>query len=175
MKIAISASGDSMDSSFEPRFGRANGFIIYDTETGTSYFVDNTANQNLPQGAGIQTAQMIVQQGAEVLVTGNIGPKATQALAQTNLKIFNCQAETVSQALKAYQTGATQPSGQGDPGAVQGPGQGQGRGGAQGGGRGMGGGARGRGPGQGGRGMGGGARGRGPSKGGRGKGGGGRG
>lgn len=176
MKIAISASGPKLDSPFEPRFGRAPGFVIYDTETENIEFLDNSANQGLPQGAGIQTAQKITQAGAEVLITGNIGPKASQALAGSSLKIFNCEAQTVSEAIQLYQKGGTSPStGQqssfGKSSGQSAPGTGTGRG-IAGGGQGMGGGARGRGPGQGGRGMGGGGRGRGMKGGGRGMGGG---
>jgi predicted Fe-Mo cluster-binding NifX family protein len=177
MKIAISASGPGLESPFEPRFGRAPGFVIFDTDTQGAEFLDNSKNQNLPQGAGIQTAQMITNAGAEVLVTGNIGPKASQALENSTLKIFSCQAETVGQAVQAFQNGnASAPGGSaaGQSGTGgRGTGSGTGRG-VAGGGRGMGGGGRGRGPGQGGRGMGGGGgggRGRGVKGGGRGMGG----
>ncbi|MFO7761953.1 MAG: NifB/NifX family molybdenum-iron cluster-binding protein [Thermodesulfobacteriota bacterium] len=173
MKIAISAAGDSMQSPFEPRFGRAPGFMIYDTETGKSYYLDNSDQQGLSQGAGIQTAQKISEQGVQALITGNIGPKASATLAQTDIKIFSSSARTVAQALEEFESGRAdsgdsvqQPSSSPGTGLGRGPGKG---------GRGMGGGARGRGPGQGGRGMGGGAKGRGSGQGGRGMGGGGQG
>ncbi len=160
MKIAVSAMGKSLESPFEPRFGRASGFVIFDTETNQIEYLDNSVSQSLPQGAGIQSAQMIMDSGALVLITGNIGPRASQALENSNLEIFSCEADTVSEAIQSYQSGLTSSS---KPGKVPGDsrtqkGQGKdkpGRG-IGGGGRGIGGGARGRGPGQGGRGMGGG-------------------
>ncbi len=159
MKIAISASGKGLESPFEPRFGRANGFIVFDTETGDTQYLDNTTNQNLSQGAGLQTAQMITESGAQALITGNVGPKASRALSTSSLQIFNCEAQTVSEALRAFQSGDnTRPNTENSNQSAPASGTGSGRG---------------RGPGQGGRGMGGGARGRGMKGGGRGKGGGG--
>jgi predicted Fe-Mo cluster-binding NifX family protein len=176
MKIAVSASGKSLDSPFEPRFGRAPGFVILDTETNQVKYLDNSYSQNLPQGAGIQSAQMIMDSGAQVLITGNIGPRASQALENSNLEIFSCEAGTVSEAINSFQSRQTSSQTRTmSSGSKTQEDQSMGKTGRGigGGGRGMGGGARGRGPGQGGRGMGGGARGRGPGQGGRGMGGGG--
>jgi predicted Fe-Mo cluster-binding NifX family protein len=173
MKIAISAAGKSLDSPFEPRFGRSPGFVIIDTETDQVKYLDNSASQNLPQGAGIQSAQMIMDSGAQVLITGNIGPKASQALENSNLEIFSCEAGTVSEAIQFFKSRHTSSETRSmSIGSRTQEGQSMGKAGRGigGGGRGMGGGARGRGPGQGGRGMGGGSRGRGPGQGGRGTG-----
>ena len=41
MKIAITTSGDGLDSQVDPRFGRAKAFIIYDTESGEWSLLDN--------------------------------------------------------------------------------------------------------------------------------------
>jgi predicted Fe-Mo cluster-binding NifX family protein len=63
MKIAVSAKGKSLNSEVDPRFGRTIGFVLFDTETGSSTYLDNSAHQDLSQGAGIQTAQMIRRGG----------------------------------------------------------------------------------------------------------------
>ncbi len=165
MKIAVSAGGGSLDSPFEPRFGRVPGFVLYDSDTGQVTHIDNTANMNLDQGAGIKTAQSVAGHGAEVLITGKVGPKALRALEQKNIQIVEGNGQTVRQVLSNYGLGlsasASESSGPGSTGS-----------GSPGGGRGMGGGGRGRGPEGGGQGRGGGARGRGPASGGRGMGGG---
>ena len=181
MKIAVSARGESLQAELDPSFGRSAGFVVYDTTTQATSFLDNSKQQNLPQGAGIQTAQMLSAAGVDVLITGQVGPKAMQALSPSKIQLYASSERTVQEAIDAWHNGQLTPitdgSGQTGPGTDQGMGGGgglQGRGPDQGG-RGMGGGARGRGPGQGGRGMGGGGRGRGPGQGGRGMGGGGRG
>ena len=173
MKIAISASGGTLDSPFEPRFGRVPGFVLYDSDSGEIRHVDNSGNMTLNQGAGIKTAQAIAQEGVEVLITGKVGPKALRALQQRNIQIVEGTGQTVRQVLANYGIGLSATTsaaggfGQSGTAGQSGPG-------APGGGRGMGGGGRGRGPGRGGQGRGGGARGQGPASGGRGMGGGGR-
>jgi len=175
MKIAVSSTGQSLQDPLDPRFGRCAGFVIYDSDSRTSSFLSNSQQQNLPGGAGIQTAKMVANAGADVLITGQIGPKAMDALSQTQIQVFSSSAGTVQEAIDAWQRNELQaistPTGQPGSGMGMGGGGGKrGRGPGQGG-RGMGGGARGRGPGQGGQGLGGGGQGKGPGQGGRGKGG----
>ncbi|MFO7877327.1 MAG: NifB/NifX family molybdenum-iron cluster-binding protein [Desulfovermiculus sp.] len=180
MKIAVSSKGQTLQDPLDPSFGRCPGFVVYDSDNQTSTYLDNSQNQNLPQGAGIQTAQLITGAGADVIISGQIGPKALDALSHAQVQLFATSAQTVQEAIQAWERNELQPitsSGGGQPGAGQGMGRGgggRGRGPDQGG-RGMGGGARGRGPDQGGQGMGGGGKGKGSGQGGRGQGGGGRG
>lgn len=175
MKIAVSSKGKSLNDALDPGFGRCAGFVVYDSNSQSTSFLDNSKQQNLSQGAGIQTAQLLSAEEIDVLITGQLGPKAMQALNQTYIQIFATSAGTVQEAIEAWQRNELQPvsSPSGQPGAGQGKGGGggkRGRGPAQGG-RGMGGGARGRGPGQGGQGLGGGGKGKGPGQGGQGEGG----
>lgn len=53
MKVAFTISGNDRDASLDSRFGRALGFIIYDTDNGTFDVIDNQQNLNAAQGAGI--------------------------------------------------------------------------------------------------------------------------
>jgi len=78
MKIAISATGTTLDAEVDPRFGRCQGFIIADTETDEYEAIDN-ASAMAAGGAGISTAQMIAGKGVEAVLTGNCGPNAYQA------------------------------------------------------------------------------------------------
>jgi predicted Fe-Mo cluster-binding NifX family protein len=141
MKIAISAQQNSLTSPIDPRFGRAQGFIIYDTESRTHQWLDNQ-NMDLAQSAGIQTAQMVVQAGAQTVITGQVGPKAQAALEQGNIRIVSTGASTVEQAIDEFVSGKvpTPAQGQGNayPGQGQGMGAGMGRGMGQGGGMGSG-------------------------------------
>lgn len=147
MKITVSTRGKSLDSDMDPRFGRSAGFVLFDTDTGNTAYLDNSAQLDLAQGTGIKTAQMIVEAGTEALITGQMGPKAAKVLSRSGIKMYACQIGTVQDAiqalgrneLKAYSHDAIQPG----PGKM--------------GGRGKGGGGRGGGFSQGGRGRGGGS------------------
>ncbi len=107
MKIAITAKGEGLDSPLDPRFGRAQCFIVMDTETGEHQVVSNDANVQAAQGAGIQAGQNVVETGAEAVITGNVGPKAFRTLQSAGIKIYLCSAESVTaqEALERFRRG----------------------------------------------------------------------
>ncbi len=104
MKICITAAGNTFDSSVDPRFGRAAYLIIVDSENMTFEAVANTAAGNT-SGAGIQAAQTIVNKGAKVLITGNVGPNAFQALSAAGIKIMTGAFGTVREVVEKYKRG----------------------------------------------------------------------
>ena len=81
MKVAISAQGNDIDSLVDPRFGRARWFIVADSETGEWQAHDNAANVDASGGAGVQAGSTVASQGAEAVITGNVGPNAHKVLA----------------------------------------------------------------------------------------------
>ena len=105
MKIAISSSGLNMESPVDPRFGRAKQFILFDPDRGSFEVIDNKINQNAAQGAGIQSAQQIVNSGADILITGNCGPKAFKVLSAAAVKVYTCQDKSVMEAVALFRAG----------------------------------------------------------------------
>lgn len=105
MKIAISVIGNDLNAEIDPRFGRAQKFLIYDTTDPKTDFtvIDNTENVNASQGAGIQTAEAILKLGVNGIITGHCGPKAFRVLSTSGIKIYNCTSKTVNQALELLQ------------------------------------------------------------------------
>jgi predicted Fe-Mo cluster-binding NifX family protein len=87
MKVAVTSEGPTLDYQVDPRFGRAGGFVIVDTETMETTYVDNGSSQARAQGAGIQAAENVANAGAEVLLSGYVGPKAFDALAAARIKV----------------------------------------------------------------------------------------
>ena len=110
MKIAITASGTSLTSPVDPRFGRAQAFIIYDLDTGKFEAVDNEQNLNAAQGAGIQAAQHVAAQGAEVVLTGHCGPNAFRTLEGADIKVVIGVDGTVEQAIDRFKAGELKPA-----------------------------------------------------------------
>lgn len=105
MKIAITTAGDNLAAALDSRFGRAARFLIYNTDTKDFQSIDNTQNLNAPQGAGIQAAQIVANVGANALITGHCGPKAFRVLQAAGIKVYNCQAATVAEALSQFDEG----------------------------------------------------------------------
>ncbi len=109
MKIAVSSQGKTLQDGFDPSFGQCVGFIIYDTQSQDTSFMDNSQNQNAAQGAGIQAAQAVSPSGADVLITGQVGPNAMQALSHSQMKIFASSAGTVQVAILAWEKNERKP------------------------------------------------------------------
>lgn len=96
MKVAVTSQGQTMDSMVDARFGRAQWFILVDTESGEHEAMDNKQNLNAAQGAGIQAGQNVVELGAEAVITGNVGPKAFRVLQTAGIKIYLCGSTTTA-------------------------------------------------------------------------------
>lgn len=105
MKIAVTSTGKELSSDLDPRFGRAAYFIMVDPETMAFEVVENTQNLDLPQGAGIQAGKTIVDNKADVLITGNCGPKAFKVLQSAHVKIVTGAKGNVTDAISQYQNG----------------------------------------------------------------------
>lgn len=99
MKIAVTAVADSLTAEMDPRFGRARWIALVDLESGDAEFLDNLAGVEAAGGAGVATANMVLGTGAEVLVTGHVGPKAAQALGD-RIKIIESPGGTVEAAVE---------------------------------------------------------------------------
>jgi len=110
MKIAVSSTGPTMDSSIDPRFGRAGLFLIVNSDTGAFEVVDNKQSLAAAQGAGIQAARTVSEHGAEVVITGHCGPKAFRTLEAAGIKIIVGAEGTVSQAIGNYNAGRLNPT-----------------------------------------------------------------
>ena len=106
MKIVITTKGDSSDSTVDPRFGRAQSFLVYDTETDTYSPVSNTQNLQAQQGAGIQAGRTVTEAGAQAVLTGNCGPKAFRVLNEAGgVKVYVGVTGTAREAVEAFQKG----------------------------------------------------------------------
>ena len=78
MKIAISSSGQTLDSQVDQRFGRAEYFIVVETESMEFEVINN--NNAGSGGAGIGTAKLLVDADVKAVLTGNCGPNAQKTL-----------------------------------------------------------------------------------------------
>lgn len=87
MKIALTVNGTDLDSEIDPRFGRAQYFLIVDTESGETSVVDNRQNIDATHGAGIQASETVSRSGAEALLTGHCGPNAFRTLSAAGIKV----------------------------------------------------------------------------------------
>ncbi len=104
MKICVTAAGNTLDAPVDPRFGRTAHFMIVDSENMSFEAVSNTAGGAM-SGAGIQAAQTIASKGVNVVITGNVGPNAFQALASAGIRIVVGAYGTVREVVEKFKRG----------------------------------------------------------------------
>jgi len=109
MKVAVSATGDSLDSQVDPRLGRARFFIVYDLDKDSFRAVENSFAQ-ASSGAGIQVATFLANEGVEAVITGNVGPNAWRVFQEAGIKVYSGVAQvTVREAIQAFREGRLSP------------------------------------------------------------------
>lgn len=100
MRIAVASQGKDSASKVDPRFGRASYFLIYDTDNEELQVVANGQNIDAAQGAGIQAAESVANMNVDLVVAGNFGPKAFQALRSAGTRVALWADGTVLEAIE---------------------------------------------------------------------------
>ena len=104
MKIAITSTGQTLDSQVDPRFGRTAYFIIVDTKSMEFGAIENQ-NINAAGGAGINSAKVVIDAEAKAVLTGNCGPNAQRTLSAADVKLYTGVTGTISEVIELFKTG----------------------------------------------------------------------
>jgi predicted Fe-Mo cluster-binding NifX family protein len=133
MKVVITAQGGGLDAEPSPVFGRCPVFLFVDAESEQVEALENPAIA-APGGAGIQAAQLVVDRGAQAVITGRLGPNAARVLEAAGIEIRLAEGRTAREVLDRFNAGELSPlnTSAGPPGGGRGRGQGRGRGGRRG-------------------------------------------
>ena len=87
MKVAITSTGNSVESKIDPRFGRCAYFVIYDTDTKDSEFIENP-NNNASNGAEHAYVKLVTDKGAQKIVSGEFGMKIKSILDSLSIQMI---------------------------------------------------------------------------------------
>ncbi|OQX88446.1 hypothetical protein B6D60_02150 [candidate division KSB1 bacterium 4484_87] len=102
MKIAVTAKGGSLSAQTDERFGRCKYFVIVDSDTMGFTIIENPSF-GAASGAGPAAAREISKHSVEVLLTGNVGVNAQQALDAVGVKVVTgIGGLTVKEAVENY-------------------------------------------------------------------------
>lgn len=101
MKIAVSSTGDNLESDVDMRFGRCKYFMIVESDSMDFSAVSNESVM-ASGGAGIKAAETIVNQDVKIVLTGNIGPNAHRTLSAAGIKVFTGTTGTIKEAINKY-------------------------------------------------------------------------
>ncbi len=137
MEICVTATAGDLNAQVDQRFGRSQYFVFVDSDTMAFEAVPNEAIA-APGGAGIQAAQIVVNKGANMVISGNIGPNAFQVLSTASVNVATGAYGTVKEAVEMHKNGRLSETGGSTVSAHTGMGGGRGGGRGRGMGRGMG-------------------------------------
>ena len=104
MKFLVPVEKKSLDVPVCPSFGRSPFFLLFDAENWKYEFLDNAAAES-QGGAGIKAAQMLVDSGAEALITFRCGENAAAVLNAGGIKMYKAEAGSVSENIAKFREG----------------------------------------------------------------------
>jgi len=99
MKVMITSKGDSLESLMDERFGRAEYFIIYDTQNDEFEAIKNPY-LNDRGGVGVSISKFTIEKNVDALISGSFGPNAQDVLKASNIKLYSTKDITVKQAVE---------------------------------------------------------------------------
>nr|WP_321408522.1 NifB/NifX family molybdenum-iron cluster-binding protein [uncultured Carboxylicivirga sp.] len=101
MKIVITSTQNTPESTFDLRFGRASYFCIYNTDYNSIEFIENE-NINTKSGAGVKAAEKVIELGVSRVISGDFGPKAKDLLDKFKIQMvmLDDDSQTISSIIK---------------------------------------------------------------------------
>ena len=103
-KIAVAVEKPDPLSMISEVFGRSNYFVLSDEKKSAEEIIINPFAKTFG-GAGIQTAQLLVENNVDVLIISRIGINPMRILNSAGVKIFICIRENARTALRLYYKG----------------------------------------------------------------------
>jgi predicted Fe-Mo cluster-binding NifX family protein len=85
MKVAIPASGNTLASFADQRFGRCPFFCFYDAEKKSIEFKENKLRNGVG-GVGLQVSEFLANQGIKKVYAVEFGPKAKDILSKLTIE-----------------------------------------------------------------------------------------
>ncbi|WP_035589020.1 NifB/NifX family molybdenum-iron cluster-binding protein [Hippea jasoniae] len=104
MKVLLTARGDNLDAKMDERFGRADYFIVYDTDSKEFEAIKNP-HINDQGGVGISVAKFVLQKGVDAVVSGSYGPNALDVLRTGDLKLYSTKGGSVKENIELLEEG----------------------------------------------------------------------
>jgi len=105
--ICIASTDPTMDAQVAPLFDRAPYFLMVGLG---SFRVVRNPNERDQTGVGIQSAQLIVSEGAKAVITNDIGVRGLEELGRLRVRVYTGVNGTARQALEWYKNGMLSPA-----------------------------------------------------------------
>jgi len=105
MRIVLTSTSPGLEAAIDPRFGRADYFLVVDIDT-LEWEVHTNPGANAAGGAGIKAAQCIFKFNVAAAISGEFGPNAFDALQAAGIAMYRYgDCRTASQAIERFKVG----------------------------------------------------------------------
>ena len=104
MKIALPVEEKILNIPVCVSFGRTPLFVLFDTESGEYEFIDNSAAAS-QGGAGIKAAQLLADNGANVIITIRCGENAVEVLKPAEITLYKAVDGTAFDNIEKFRLG----------------------------------------------------------------------
>jgi len=101
MKICITSTGKDLQSQMDPRFGRAQYFLIYDLDNNAYSVIDNESIE-ASGGAGTSASQTMSTEGVQAVISGNFGPNASDALNAFEIEMYTSESGVINEIIDNF-------------------------------------------------------------------------
>jgi predicted Fe-Mo cluster-binding NifX family protein len=92
-KFAITSSGKSEKSFLDLRFGKCENVVIYNKEAGNFNILENPFKNT--EQSGLKLVEFLKNEGVSVVITGEVGPKVSEALEKEKLQLVLLHEEKI--------------------------------------------------------------------------------
>lgn len=99
LKVAIPTRSKHTYSDVSPTFGHSRYFLIYETNDKSYSFLDCNVQES-PGGAGIHSAQRIVDIHSDVVIANRCGENASKILKAENIMIYKATKDSAIENIK---------------------------------------------------------------------------
>lgn len=87
MKVAISSTGNSLESIIDKHFGRCAFFVIYDTDSKAMEFIPNPYKET-EEKAGTASVQLVSTRDISKVISGDFGIKIKPLLDSLKIQMI---------------------------------------------------------------------------------------
>ena len=87
MKVAITSTGNSLESTIDSRFGRCAYFVFYDLESKAIEIIPNP-NKDVEDGAGPAAVQLVASRNVGKIISGEFGMKIKPLLDSLKIQMI---------------------------------------------------------------------------------------
>ncbi len=87
MNVAITSTGNTLESVLDQRFGRCAYFVIYDTDNKAMEFIPNP-NKDAEEGTGPTAVQLMASRSVYKIISGGFGMKIKPLLDSLKIQMI---------------------------------------------------------------------------------------